>query len=106
MLGFKIVKSQTYSDLEWQFNQAIQLINEKDIKIADQATEINLLKSEVSELKNKLHALTSEKKTEDVVLLTDTAETPLVVEKKTKKTSAKKTEAAKPRKRIVHKTEE
>ena len=94
MFGLKIVKSQDYSNLEWQLKNALEDVRVKTKKIDE-------LMLKVKELEDKIKSLSEPAK--GVTLITDVAEAPLTVEKK--KRVVKKTTTS-TRKRIVHKTEE
>ena len=94
MFGLKIVKSQDYSDLEWQLKNALEDVHVKTKKIDE-------LMLKVKELEDKIKSLSEPAK--GVTLITDVAEAPLTVEKK--KRVVKKTTTS-TRKRVVHKTEE
>ena len=93
MFGLKIVKSQDYSNLEWQLKNALE-----DVYIKTKKIDELLLK--VKELEDKIKSLSAP--ANGVTLITDVAEAPLTVEKKrvVKKTTTST------RKRVVHKTEE
>ena len=93
MFGLKIVKSQDYSNLEWQLKNALA-----DVYIKTKKIDELLLK--VKELEDKIKSLSAP--ANGVTLITDVAEAPLTVEKKrvVKKTTTST------RKRVVHKTEE
>ena len=94
MFGLKIVKSQDYSDLEWQLKNALEDVSVKTKKIDE-------LMLKVKELEDKIKGLSEPAK--GVTLITDVAEAPLTVEKK-KRVVKKATTST--RKRVVHKTEE
>ena len=94
MFGLKIVKSQDYSNLEWQLKNALVDVDFKSKKIDE-------LLLKVKELEDKIKSLSAPEN--GVTLITDVAEAPLTVEKK--KRVVKKTTTS-TRKRIVHKTEE
>ena len=94
MFGLKIVKSQDYSDLEWQLKNAIEDVHAKTKKIDE-------LMLKVKELEDKIKSLSEPAK--GVTLITDVAEVPLTVEKK-KRVVKKATTST--RKRVVHKSEE
>ena len=94
MFGLKIVKSQDYSNLEWQLKNALA-----DVYIKTKKIDELLLK--VKELEDKIKSLSVS--VNGVKLITDVAEAPLTVEKK--KRVVKKTTTS-TRKRVVHKTEE
>ena len=93
MFGLKIVKSQDYSNLEWQLKNALEDVRVKTKKIDE-------LMLKVKELEDKIKSLSTPEK--EVTLITDVGEAPLTVKKKrvVKKTTTST------RKRIVHKTEE
>ena len=94
MFGFKIVKSQDYSDLEWQLKNALEDVSVKTKKIDE-------LMLKVKELEDKIKSLSEPAK--GVTLITDVAEAPLTVEKK-KRVVKKATTST--RKRVVHRSEE
>ena len=94
MFGLKIVKSQNYSDLEWQLKNALE---DGYVK----AKKIDELQLVIKDLKAKIETLEKSKKVE---LLTDVAEAPLAVEKK--KRVVKKSSSTTTRKKVVHKSEE
>lgn len=94
MFGLKIVKSQDYSNLEWQLKNALEDVSIKTKKIDE-------LQLKVKELEDKIKSLSTP--ANGVTLITDVAEAPLTVEKK--KRVVKKTTTS-TRKRVVHKTEE
>ena len=94
MFGLKIVKSQDYSDLEWQLKNALEDVSIKTKKIDE-------LMLKVKELEDKIKSLSEPAK--GVTLITDVAEAPLTVEKK--KRVVKKTGST-TRKKVVHKSEE
>ena len=113
MFGLKIVKKEDYSVLEYQLERAQTLLDNKDCEIKTLTSRVQDLENEVKCLMKKLsdHLDSAEEsKQENVVLLSDVAETPLVEEKPVKKTrkTVKKPEGTvkTPRKRVVHKTEE
>ena len=93
MFGLKIVKSQDYSNLEWQLKNALE-----DVSIKTKKIDELLLK--VKELEDKIKSLSEPAK--GVTLITDVAEAPLTVEKK----RVVKKATTSTRKRVVHKTEE
>ena len=94
MFGLKIVKSQDYSDLEWQLKNALEDVSVKTKKIDE-------LMLKVKELEDKIKSLSTP--TNGVTLITDVAEAPLAVEKK-KRVVKKATTST--RKRVVHRSEE
>lgn len=94
MFGLKIVKSQDYSDLEWQLKNALEDVHAKTKKIDE-------LMLKVKELEDKIKSLSEPVK--GVTLITDVAEAPLTVENK-KRVVKKATTST--RKRVVHKSEE
>ena len=94
MFGLKIVKSQHYSDLEWQLKNALE---DGYVK----AKKIDELQLKVKELEDKIKSLSAPAK--GVTLLTDVSETPLIVEKK--KRVVKKPSST-TRKKVVRKSEE
>ena len=94
MFGLKIVKSQDYSNLEWQLKNALE-----DVYIKTKKIDELLLK--VKELEDKIKSLSTPEK--EVTLITDVGEAPLTVKKKR---VVKKTTTTSTRKRVVHKTEE
>lgn len=94
MFGLKIVKSQDYSNLEWQLKNALEDVSIKTKKIDE-------LQLKVKELEDKIKSLSEP--VNGVTLITDVAEVPLTVEKK-KRVIKKGTTST--RKRVVHKTEE
>ena len=94
MFGLKIVKSQDYSDLEWQLKNALEDVHAKTKKIDE-------LMLKVKELEDKIKSLSEPAK--GVTLITDVAEAPLTVEKK--KRVVKKTGST-TRNKVVHKSEE
>ena len=94
MFGLKIVKSQDYSDLEWQLKNALEDVHSKTKKIDE-------LMLKVKELEDKIKSLSEPAK--GVTLITDVAEAPLTVEKK-KRVVKKSTTST--RKRVVHRSEE
>ena len=94
MFGLKIVKSQDYSDLEWQLKNALEDVSVKTKKIDE-------LMLKVKELEDKIKSLSEPAK--GVTLITDVAEVPLTVEKK-KRVVKKATTST--RKRVVHRSEE
>ena len=112
MFGLKIVKESDYSVLEYQVERAQTLLDNKDCEIKTLNSRVQDLENEVRCLLKKLsdHKSAEESKPENVVLLSDVAETPLVEEKPVKKTrkTVKKAEGTvkAPRKRVVHKAEE
>ena len=112
MFGLKIVKKEDYSVLENQLERVQTLLDNKDCEIKTLNSRIRDLENEVRCLMKKLsdHDSAEESKPENVILLSDVAESPLVEEKPVKKTrkSVKKPEGTvkTPRKRVVHKTEE
>ena len=93
MFGLKIVKSQDYSNLEWQLKNALA-----DVYIKTKKIDELLLK--VKELEDKIKSLSMPEK--EVTLITDVGEAPLTVKKKrvVKKTGSTT------RKKVVHKSEE
>lgn len=93
MFGLKIVKSQDYSNLEWQLKNALE-----DVSIKTKKIDELLLK--VKELEDKIKSLSTPEK--EVTLITDVGEAPLTVKKKrvVKKTGSTT------RKKVVHKSEE
>ena len=93
MFGLKIVKSQDYSNLEWQLKNALE-----DVYIKTKKIDELLLK--VKELEDKIKSLSTPEK--EVTLITDVGEAPLTVKKKrvVKKTGSTT------RKKVVHKSEE
>ena len=93
MFGLKIVKSQDYSDLEWQLKNALEDVHAKTKKIDE-------LMLKVKELEDKIKSLSTPEK--EVTLITDVGEAPLTVKKKrvVKKTGSTT------RKKVVHKSEE
>ena len=93
MFGLKIVKSQDYSNLEWQLKNALE-----DVYIKTKKIDELLLK--VKELEDKIKSLSMPEK--EVTLITDVGEAPLTVKKKrvVKKTGSTT------RKKVVHKSEE
>ena len=93
MFGLKIVKSQDYSNLEWQLKNALE-----DVYIRTKKIDELLLK--VKELEDKIKSLSAP--ANGVTLITDVAEAPLTVEKK----RVVKKATTSTRKRVVHKTEE
>ena len=70
MFGLKIVKSQDYSDLEWQLKNALEDVHAKTKKIDE-------LMLKVKELEDKIKSLSEPAK--GVTLITDVAESPLTV---------------------------
>ena len=94
MFGLKIVKSQDYSDLEWQLKNALEDVHSKTKKIDE-------LMLKVKELEDKIKSLSEPAK--GVTLITDVGEAPLTVEKK-KRVVKKSTTST--RKRVVHRSEE
>ena len=108
MFGLKVVNKRSYLDLQDELNWYKKVASEKETKIANLEGEVKGLRSEVSRLEKKVETLeTSKKATNDAILLTDVAESPLVVEKKTKKRTkvTKKSGETTKRKKIVHKTD-
>lgn len=97
MFGFKIVKSLDYSSLERQLQSARDLLTKKDSEINFLTSENNGLNAKIDALQERIAKLEA-KETPKTVLLTDVAETPLNVEKKTKKT-VKKSETKTTRKK-------
>jgi len=95
MFGLKIVKSQNYSDLEWQLKNALE---DGYVK----AKKIDELQLKVKELEDKIKSLSAPAK--GVTLITDVAEAPLAVEKR--KRVVKKSGSTTTRKKVVHKSEE
>ena len=93
MFGLKIVKSQDYSNLEWQLKNALE-----DVYIKTKKIDELLLK--VKENEEKIKSLSAP--ANGVTLITDVAEAPLTVEKK----RVVKKATTSTRKRVVHKTEE
>ena len=93
MFGLKIVKSQDYSNLEWQLKNALE-----DVYIKTKKIDELLLK--VKELEDKIKSLSAP--ANGVTLITDVAEAPLTVEKK----RVVKKATTSTRKRVLHKTEE
>ena len=93
MFGLKIVKSQDYSNLEWQLKNALE-----DVYIKTKKIDELLLK--VKELEDKIKSLSTPEK--EVTLITDVGEAPLTVKKK----RVVKKATTSTRKRVVHKTEE
>ena len=93
MFGLKIVKSQDYSNLEWQLKNALE-----DVYIKTKKIDELLLK--VKELEDKIKSLSAP--ANGVTLITDVAEAPLTVEKK----RVVKKATTSTRKRVVHKIEE
>lgn len=93
MFGLKIVKSQDYSNLEWQLKNALEDVSIKTKKIDE-------LQLKVKELEDKIKSLSTPEK--EVTLITDVGEAPLTVKKKrvVKKTGSTT------RKKVVHKSEE
>ena len=110
MFGLKLIKKEDYSVLEYQLEKAQTLLDEKDCEIKTLNSRIQDLENTVRDLLRKVSdSSTPDAKPENVVLLSDVAETPLVEEKSAKKPrkSVKKTEGVKtPRKKVVKKTEE
>ena len=93
MFGLKIVKSQDYSNLEWQLKNALE-----DVYIKTKKIDELLLK--VKELEDKIKSLSAP--ANGVTLITDVAESPLTVEKK----RVVKKATTSTRKRVVRKIEE
>ena len=93
MFGLKIVKSQDYSNLEWQLKNVLE-----DVYIKTKKIDELLLK--VKELEDKIKSLSAP--ANGVTLITDVAEAPLTVEKK----RVVKKVTTSTRKRVVHKIEE
>ena len=93
MFGLKIVKSQDYSNLEWQLKNALEDVRVKTKKIDE-------LMLKVKELEDKIKSLSTPEK--EVTLITDVGEAPLTVKKKrvVKKTGSTT------RKKVVYKSEE
>ena len=93
MFGLKIVKSQDYSNLEWQLKNALEDVRVKTKKIDE-------LMLKVKELEDKIKSLSTPEK--EVTLITDVGEAPLTVKKKrvVKKTGSTT------RKKVVDKSEE
>ena len=85
MFGLKIVNAKKYADLQDELTYYKGIVSEKDSVIANLEGELKGLRSEVSRLEKKVESQSASKKkaTKDVILLTDVAETPLTVEKKT-----------------------
>ena len=110
MFGLKLIKKEDYSVLEYQLEKAQTLLDEKDCEIKTLNSRIQDLENTVRDLLRKVSdSSTHDAKPENVVLLSDVAETPLVEEKSAKKPrrAVKKTEGVKtPRKKVVKKTEE
>ena len=110
MFGLKLIKKEDYSVLEYQLEKAQTLLDEKDCEIKTLNSRIQDLENTVRDLLRKVSdSSTPDSKPENVVLLSDVAETPLVEEKPAKKPrkSVKKTDGVKtPRKKVVKKTEE
>ena len=110
MFGLKLIKKEDYSVLEYQLEKAQTLLDEKDCEIKTLNSRIQDLENTVRDLLRKVSdSSTPDAKPENVVLLSDVAETPLVEEKSAKKPrrAVKKTEGVKtPRKKVVKKTEE
>ena len=110
MFGLKLIKKEDYSVLEYQLEKAQTLLDEKDCEIKTLNSRIQDLENTVRDLLRKVSdSSTPDAKPENVVLLSDVAETPLVEEKSAKKPrkSVKKTDGVKtPRKKVVKKTEE
>lgn len=110
MFGLKLIKKEDYSVLEYQLEKAQTLLDEKDCEIKTLNSRIQDLENTVKDLLRKVSdSSTPDAKPENVVLLSDVAETPLVEEKPAKKPrkSVKKTDGVKtPRKKVVKKTEE
>jgi hypothetical protein len=110
MFGLKLIKKEDYSVLEYQLEKAQSLLDEKDCEIKTLNSRIQDLENTVRDLLRKVSdSSTPDAKPENVVLLSDVAETSLVEEKSVKKPrrTVKKTEGVKtPRKKVVKKTEE
>jgi chromosome segregation ATPase len=98
MFGFKIVKSLDYSSLERQLQSARDLLTKKDSEINFLTSENNGLNAKIDALQERIAKLEA-KETPKTVLLTDVAETPLIVEKETKKKTVKKSETKTTRKK-------
>ena len=111
MFGLKLIKKEDYSVLEYQLEKAQTLLDEKDCEIKTLNSRIQDLENTVRDLLRKVSdSSTPDAKPENVVLLSDVAETNLVMEEKSVKKprkTVKKTEGVKtPRKKVVKKTEE
>ena len=106
MFGLKIVKKSEYSDLDSQVKILQNIAADKDLEISRLNSVISGLHEQIKKLEAELTS--PKKKSSDVVLLTDVAETPLAVEtaapKRVRKAVKKKTTAT-TRKKVVRKSE-
>lgn len=109
MFGLKIIKKQEYLDILERNELYQREAADKAVQVSNLEGEVKFLNGRVSELEQQVRDLYVEKaNTGQPVLLEDVAEAPLEVEKPVKKTRkvVKKTEGTKPRKKVVHKSEE
>lgn len=108
MFGLKIITSREYNDLKWKLEIAYEFIKDKNEKINSLYEIINEKDEELKKYKSR--SKKSGKKTkDDVILLTDVAESPLVEEIKSNekpKRFIKKTSKPKTQRRVVRKADE
>lgn len=83
MFGLKLVNKKSYLDLHGELDRYKKVLLEKESIINNLEGEIKGLHSEISRLEKKVNSLEVPKKS-NTILLTDVAETPLIVEKKTR----------------------
>ena len=87
MFGLKLVNKKSYLDLHSELDRYKKVLLEKESIINNLEGEIKGLHSEISRLEKKVNSLETPKKS-NTILLTDVAETPLIVEKKTRTTKS------------------
>ena len=106
MFGLKVVNKKGYLNLQDELNWYKKVVAEKEATIANLEGEIKGLHSTVAHLEKKVETLETPKKS-DAILITDVAEEPLVIEKKSTKRvkTTKTTSGTIKRKKIVHKTD-
>ena len=109
MFGLKVVKKKEYLDMQEQRDLYQRDAADKAVQVVNLENEIHYLNSRIADLEQQVQNLRPEHTDESKpVLFEDVAEKPLEVEKPTRKPRkvVKTTEGAKPRKRVVRKSEE
>lgn len=109
MFGLKVIKKKDYLDVLEQRDLYQRDAADKAVQVTNLENEIHYLNSRIADLEQQVQTLRPERTKEaEPVLLEDVAERPLEVEKPVKKPRrvVKTTEGAKPRKRVVRKSEE
>lgn len=109
MFGLKLISKANYQDLEEQVSLYQREATDKAVEVSNLQGEVKFLNSRIAELEAQLAELQANKKpVKEAVLLTDVSESALVEEKPVKKTrkGVKTAETAKPRKKVVHKSNE